>query len=125
VSGGKGYAVFKGTGKSCPNGVGDLIALKIAPAAPPTVTTAWCATMNGSGSPMVTTTDGSANPMVWAVGAEAGNRLIGFDGVTGTVAFNGGGAGDAMGKVRRYTTPIAAKGRIFVAGDGAVYAFTR
>jgi hypothetical protein len=30
-----------------------------------------------------------------------------------------------MGPVRRYQTPILARGRIFVAGDGAVYAFTR
>jgi len=29
-----------------------------------------------------------------------------------------------MGPLERYATPIAAKGRIFVAGTSAVYAFT-
>jgi hypothetical protein len=40
------------------------------------------------------------------------------------VVFDGGGAGDAMSGVERYQTPIVAKGRIFVAGDREVYAFT-
>jgi hypothetical protein len=40
------------------------------------------------------------------------------------VVFAGGGDGDKMGTVRRFSTAIAARGRIFVAGDDRLYAFT-
>jgi hypothetical protein len=72
---------------------------------------------------MVTTTDGSANAVVWGVGAEGDQKLHGFDADTGAVVFDGGASGDAMDKLRRYNTPIAAKGRLYVAGDNVVYAF--
>jgi Ca2+-binding RTX toxin-like protein len=84
---------------------------------------AWCAAENGRGSPIVTTTDGKANAIVWAVGGEGDNRLHGFRGDTGAVVFSGGGPGDAMGEVRRFQTLIAAGGRLYVAGDQHVYAF--
>ena len=117
---------FKGAGIGCPSGQGgDLTALLVHAAAPPTVGVRWCGSSGGLGSPMVTTTDGTAEPVVWVAGAEGDERLHGFDGDSGAVLFDGGGAGSAMGTVRRYVTPILAKGRIFVAGDGAVYAFTR
>ncbi len=38
--------------------------------------------------------------------------------------FNGGAAGDQMGSVQGFNSAIAARGRIFVAGNAAVYAFT-
>ena len=72
----------------------------------------------------MTTTDGHAEAIVWGVGAESSNRLMGFDGDTGQVLFGGGGAAENMSNVRRFSSPIAAKGRIFVASDTAVYAFT-
>jgi hypothetical protein len=40
------------------------------------------------------------------------------------VVFNGGAAGDQMGNVQGFQTAIAARGRMFVAGNAAVYAFT-
>lgn len=120
------YVVFKGDGATCPTGQsGDLTAVRITATTPPTVVTAWCANQHGLGSPMVTTTDGSAEAIVWSVGAEGDERLHGFDGDTGQVVYAGGGAGDALGSVRRYQTPILAKGRIFVAADGAVRALVR
>jgi hypothetical protein len=73
---------------------------------------------------MVTTTDGKSDAIVWAIGAEDDQRLHGYDGDTGEVVFAGGGAGDAMMSTSRFITPIAAKGRIFVAADGRLYAFT-
>jgi hypothetical protein len=121
------YVAFKGNGSSCPGPAppGDLTALAIGAASPPTIMTAWCANNFGRGSPMVTTKDGTTNVVVWTVGAEGDNRLHGYDGDLGTVVFPGGGAGDVMtGGLSRYVTPIAAKGRIFVAGTNAVYAFT-
>ena len=99
--------------------------MRITATAPPGVVTAWCANQHGLGSPMVTTTDGTAEAIVWSLGAEGDQRLHGFDGDTGQVVYAGGGAGDALGSVRRYQTPILAKGRIFVAADGAVRAFVR
>ncbi len=84
---------------------------------------AWCASENGRGSPIVTTTDGKANPIVWAVGAEGDNRLHGFRGDTGAVVFSGDGPGDAMSEVRRFQTLIAADGHLYVVADGQVYAF--
>lgn len=51
---------------------------------------------------MVTTTDGHAEAIVWSVGA-----------------------GDLIGSVRRYQTPILAGGRIFIAADNTVKAFVR
>jgi PQQ enzyme repeat len=120
------YVVFKGNGSTCPAGqAGDLTAVRIVPGAPPTVRTAWCAQQNGKGSPMVTTTDGHAEAIVWSVGAEGDNRLHGFDGDTGKFIYAGGGSGDVIGSVRRFHTPILAGGRIFVAADGIVKAFVR
>jgi hypothetical protein len=117
------YVVFKGRGTNCPGAsIGDLVAIKVS-SSPPSFITAWCATQNGAGAPIVTTTDGSANTIVWSVGAEGDNRLRGFDGDTGQVVFAGGGPSEAMGNVRRFQTPIVAKGRIFVAADNRIYAF--
>jgi hypothetical protein len=119
------YVVTNGAGVGCPGGsAGDLIALAISAASPPVVTVAWCAHENGMGSPMVTTTDGTANALVWGLGSEGSNRLTAFDGDTGAVVFGGGGAPEAMSLVRRYVTPIVAKGRVYVATDTELAAFT-
>ncbi len=120
------YVVFKGRGRECPRGQsGDITAVRILPGAPPTVKTAWCAEQHGEGSPMVTTTDGHNDAIVWSVGAEGDNRLHGFDGDTGQIVFAGGGPRDVIGMVRRFHTPILARGRIYVAADGVVKAFIR
>jgi len=119
------YVVFNGRGVGCPDGrVGDLTAIRIGAASPPTLAVAWCATQQGRGSPIVTTTDGKSDAIVWSVGAERDNRLRAFDGDTGAVIFDGGGPDDAMSRVQRFQTPIAAQGRIFVAGDDRLHAFT-
>jgi hypothetical protein len=69
--------VFKGTGASCRVGQGaGLAAVRIAPGGPPAAEIAWCAAQEGLGSPMVTTTNGRAESIVWRVGAEGDERLI-------------------------------------------------
>jgi hypothetical protein len=119
------YVVFRGNGVGCPAGQsGDLTAVRISAGSPPMPAVAWCARQGGSGSPMVTTTDGRADAVVWTLSAGGTTRLLGFDGDTGAPIFDGGGAGDAMMTASRFITPIAAKGRIFVAADAAVHAFT-
>ncbi len=119
------YAVFNtgGTGIGCPSTPGNLVAIKIGETSPPTIRVAWCADSHGAGSPIVTTTNGRSEPVVWVVGAESSNRLEGLDGETGKVIFAGGGPDEQMSLVRRFQTPIAAKGRIFVASDDELFAF--
>jgi hypothetical protein len=110
-------------GIGCPKGSGDLVALRIGASAPPTIDVAWCANNGGRGSPIVTTTDGSSEPVVWAVGSESNNRLHAFNGISGEMLFAGGGADERMSLVRRFQTPIVVNGRIFVAADDRLYAF--
>jgi hypothetical protein len=118
------FVAFQGRGIDCPAGIqGDLTALRIAAGSPPTLSVAWCAEEKGRGSPIVTTTDGKANPIVWAIGAEGDNRLHGCRGDTGAVIFSGGGPAEAMTQVRRFQTLIAAGGRLYVAADEHIYAF--
>ncbi len=117
------YVVFRGEGRGCPAGqAGDLTAVRIVPGTPLSVKVAWCARQRGRGSPMVSTTDGRAEAIVWSVGAEGDDRLHGFDGDTGEVVYS---QRDALGGVRRFQTPILGGGRIFVAVEGGVKAFAR
>ncbi len=111
------YVAFCGNGSQ-------LVAFRITPTSPPTIAHAWTTNQNGSGSPFVTSTDGTNNMTVWGIGSEGGQRLLGFNGDTGAVVFNGGGANELMTGTRRFNTAIAARGRIYVANDNKVYAFT-
>jgi hypothetical protein len=110
---------------------GNLLgAFRITATNPPAITTAWSVGQNGCGSPFVTSTDGTNNNIVWAVGTRQGGtpgdqRLHGYDGDTHAVVYDGGGADELMAGTHSYsTTGIAARGRIYVAGDNKVYAFT-
>ncbi len=107
----------------CGNGT-NLIAFRITPTSPPTISGVWTNSHNGRGSPFVTSTDGTNNVTVWGIGSEGDQRLHGFNGDTGAVVFNGGGANELMAGTRRFNTAIAARGRIYVANDNKVYAFT-
>jgi hypothetical protein len=110
-----------------------LSAFRITATNPPTIDIpgGWSVTRagGGCGSPFVTSTDGNNNMIVWVVGTEdhqtAGDqRLHGYDGDTGAIVYNGGGPNELMAGTHYYsTTGIAARGRIYVAGDNKVYAF--
>jgi outer membrane protein assembly factor BamB len=120
------YIVFKGNGVNCPNGTsGTVTAVRLLPTDPLTAEIAWCANSGGLGSPMVTQTQlGGGDSIVWVVGSEGDKKLHGFDADSGAEVFAGGTDAETLsGNVRRYVTPIAATGRIFVAGDDKVYAF--
>ena len=114
---------FQGEGAACPNRRpdNDLTVLKITAGAPPRMETAWCAAFRGAGAPIVTTTDGRANPIVWVVGAEGDNRLHAFKGDTGEPLL--GERGETMAGLHRFQTLIATSDRLYVAADGRVYAF--
>jgi uncharacterized repeat protein (TIGR01451 family) len=130
------YVVFSvGTpgslGVGCPSATGDLVALRISASSPPTISVAWCANDNGTddngqpapfagrGAPIVTTPDGSSQPVVWTIGAEGTNRLLAYDGEMGAPLF----ASDHLAQVRRFMTPIAVNGRIIVVSDNTLYVF--
>jgi hypothetical protein len=103
---------------------GILTAFKITPTSPPTIATGWSVSSIGRTSPFVTSTDGASNPIVWAYGHGTNQRLFGYDGETGAVVFAGGGVNDTISGTRTYNTGIAARGRIYIAGDNKVYAFS-
>ncbi len=117
------FVAFQGQGAHCPTPGRDigLTVLKIHPGSPPTMTTAWCAPLRGAGSPIVTTTDGHSNPIVWIVGAEGDNRLHGFRGDTGEPLFTG--PSQAMLGLHHFQTLIATEQRIYVGADEGIYSF--
>jgi hypothetical protein len=118
------YQTTLGTYVVCCGNSTNLIAFRITPTSPPTITGVWTNSHNGRGSPFVTSTDGTNNLIVWGIGSEGDQRLHGFNGDTGAVIFNGGGTNELMAGTRRFNTAIAARGRIYVANDNKVYAFT-
>jgi hypothetical protein len=97
-----------------------VVSLLITPGAPPKPTFAWCVAIAGSlVSPVTTTTDGAANPIVWFVND---NLLNGYDGDTGALVYSGGK--DMCVGVRQWTTAIVAKGRIIVGADAHLCAWS-
>jgi hypothetical protein len=126
--GGDGFVALQAGGARCPargseRGTdNELVVLKVSAGERPSVSTAWCGNVRGRGSPIVTTTDGHSDPIVWMVGAEGDNRLHGFRGDTGEALF-GAEAAPAMSGLHHFQTLIATKDRIFVGADGRIYAF--
>jgi hypothetical protein len=111
-----------------------LMGFTVKPGAPVTLTQNWCTAIGGpssqdqgtvrnrSASPLVTTTDGHSNPILWVAGSTSqtgtnvpANLLFGIDGETGAVLFQDKG-GNCIG-IRQWTTPIAVKGHIVIGGD--------
>jgi hypothetical protein len=118
---------FRARAAFCPSGgTGGLAALVITAIPQPGMRIAWCAPFDSEGArpiPIVTTTDGRANPIVWIVGAGGDNRLHGFRGDTGQVLFAGGGADDRMEGLPHFATILPADGTFYIPGDGRLYAF--
>ncbi|MDE2067459.1 MAG: hypothetical protein KGK01_04160 [Bradyrhizobium sp.] len=83
------FVAFQAPGAHCPTpGRGrDLTVLRITAGSLPAMSTAWCGALRGRGFPIVTTTDGHSNPIVWMLGAEGDNRLHAFRGDTGEPIF--------------------------------------
>jgi len=126
------YAIaVDGAWSSCPGGTANgsaLMAFALAPSMPLKPTVAWCASYQlvpkgndegqrwgGPAAPglISTTTDGSSEALVWYM--DGGDQLVAVDGATGTTVFRDAGTGCAT---RKWTSPIAVKGRIVVAADG-------
>jgi hypothetical protein len=114
------YAAFRSAQDvmGCKQGTeGNFGVLKLT-GSPPTMAVDWCADGTGTGSPIVTSTDGMQESVVWLF---SGGRLFGFDGETGATLYAGM---ESVGTIDKYQTPIVAKGRLFIAATGTVYAFT-
>jgi hypothetical protein len=115
------FVAFQAPGAHCPPpGRGhDLTVLKITAGPPPAMSTAWCGSLRGRGSPIATTTDGHSNPIVWMLGAEGDDRLHAFRGDTGEPIF----VSEPLSGMRHFQTLIATRDRLYVGADGHVYAF--
>ena len=120
------YIAFASRGLACPGSRGGegLTVLRIVSPSRGGIQTAWCARVDGAGSPMTTTSDGTADRIVWMAGAEGDNKLHGFRGDNGSPVFVGGGPESTMPGLRHFVTILAADRRLYIAGDGRIYAFS-
>lgn len=105
------------SGGQCPSGSGGgggrkIMAVEIPAGSPPAPKVLWCASQSGnSTSPIVTTTDGKSEPIVWFANQDKINAV---DGLTGAMITTGGSGSCTAAK---WTSPIAVKGRIVVAAN--------
>ena len=115
------FVAFQAPGAHCPQPgrSHDLTVLKITAGPPPVIATAWCGALRGRGSPIVTTTDGYSNPIVWMLGAEGDDRLHAFRGDTGEPIF----VSEPLSGLRHFQTLIATQDGLYVGADGRIYAF--
>ncbi|HEX3344509.1 MAG TPA: hypothetical protein VHS09_08035, partial [Polyangiaceae bacterium] len=107
-----------GTGKDCPSGQGGNLVVVQITQSPLAAKTVWCSTQSGLASPMVTTTNGTDQPVVWA----ASNALYAWDGDLGTPIVDGTMT-KMSSSVQGWNTPIDAKGRMVVGVTGQLYVF--
>lgn len=112
------YRIEGGTGATCPNGTnGNMAAMMLVAGSPPTLMPAWCAKEHDQSLPITSMTDtAGTDAIVWNMGA----HLYAYDAETGAELWTGG----SLTNVRYFNTPIVAHGRVIVAGDDHVYAFT-
>jgi outer membrane protein assembly factor BamB len=117
---GRTWIVYQARDATCPNGDGGagLAALRVTAA---DLVPLWCTPFDGRGEPIVTTTDGAADPIVWAVSAGAGDRLHAMRGDNGTPLWT---SRERIPGLRPFATILAAGERLYVAGDGGITAFT-
>jgi hypothetical protein len=117
------FVALEVDGANCPPdapGKG-LLVLKISADPAPAISTAWCnKVVSYGGAPIVTTTDGRSNPIVFGLGAHGDNRLYAYRGDTGELLA----PPQPLLGTTKYQTLIAADGRLYVTAGGKVYAFT-
>ncbi|HET9953664.1 MAG TPA: hypothetical protein VFQ61_04135 [Polyangiaceae bacterium] len=96
-----------------------VMSVSIPQGSPPSPKVAWCAALSGnSTAPITTTTDGSADSIVWYVN---NGKLSGVNGDTGQVIYT---SSDTCSGVQRWTSPIAVGKRVVAGGDGKLCAWT-
>ena len=118
------YVAIGGNGANCPvpGGPTAVTMLKVSAQPVPAISTVWCASLLSTGSPTVTTTDDSANPVVWMASTNGDRMLHAWTGDTGQLLFNGGGF--KMSGIPHFAAVLAAEGHLFVGGGRKVYEYT-
>jgi hypothetical protein len=111
------FLAFTGHAPSC-GGRAGLAALRISYGPPLSIQQSWCVTVLGRVSTIATTTGGGAEAIFWAADEFQG-RLHAVAADSGAVIFEGG-----TGGVNRFSGPIVAKGRVYLAANGGIRAFT-
>lgn len=109
------------TGAKCPDGSRNavIMAVRIDAGTPPVPQVAWCAGFSGGETaPIVTTTDGETEPVVWFMD---GGKLRAVDAQAGEPLWT---SSDSCSGVHKWTSPIAVKGRIIVGGDDHLCAWS-
>ncbi len=103
----------------CPGGAtgSQVMAVRIS-ASPLAAAVVWCAPSGSSTNPIATTSDGTSDAIVWYT---ASGKLMGVDGDTGAPVYSSTTA--CGGSVPKWSSPIAVKGRIVVAGNGHLCAW--
>jgi outer membrane protein assembly factor BamB len=122
---GNGMAVaLIGFGPACPQSSSNstLLAIELRAGTPPALSVTWCVPFNGRGAPIVTTSNGTSDPIVWVVGALGDDRLHAYRGDTGATVFTSA-ASPALGNSAPFTTPIVAEGRLYYGTVGRIRAF--
>jgi len=124
--GGDLLVAFRVNNKICPGALhtAGVAAVRVTGGQNPAMTQQWCAGLDGEGAPIVTTSDGEADPIVWIVGAEGDNQLHGFRGDDGKELFVSDEIPSSVANLRHFMTILAAAGRLYFAGDGRVLAFS-
>jgi hypothetical protein len=100
---------------ACPGGVvagKSMISVLLTPGTPPKASVEWCSPMQGEAGPISTSSDGSNNALVWYVNND---KLLAVDGDTGKPLYT---SANTCAGVRKWTSPIAVKGRIIAGADG-------
>lgn len=102
----------------CPGGGtgGQVMGVRIS-ASPLAASVVWCASNASSTNPIATTTDGTSDAIVWY---SSGGKLMGVDGDTGATVYS---STNSCSGVPQWSSPIAVKGRIVVAGTGHLCAW--
>jgi len=110
------------SGAKCPTGMpsGKVIMSVLIPAgSPPTPQVEWCAALGTPvTSPIVTTSDGTNDAIVWYINS---GKLTGVDGETGAAVYT---STDTCSNVRQWTSPIAVNGRIITGADSKLCSWT-
>ena len=93
-----------------------LMAVRIT-ASPLAASVVWCAPMGSATNAIATSSDGTSDAIVWYSNS---GKLMGVDGDTGATIYS---STNTCSGVPKWSSPIAVKGRIIVAGNGHLCAW--
>jgi outer membrane protein assembly factor BamB len=120
------FVVTKGPGYRCESGIlsGNMLAIKVSATTPPALSVPWCGLYVAPLSvPIVSATDhDGTDATVWVIGIDG--SLHALDAKTGSYYFGTAGMAAGITDLERYQAPIIRNGRLYVAGNTRLYAFT-